>query len=492
MKLYNILHYLNNRVQILTSHNLNPNKETNDKAMTKQTRIRLTYEEKLNIIKLWVDRNCPTYNNFSPLVLSNLHIQLKESSFYKIISEKERIESLNPSQLRRHADSKMSVIEDSLESFILDAETKQLPINYDIIQIHARQLTKGKFNKEISLSNTFINSFLKRNKLKKVKIYGDALSLSIKDYEEELSELRLQLNRYNLCDIYNYDETALFFQLLNSYSIGSNSFRGFPKNKNRITVGICLNADGSHILPPLIVNKSKKPHCFGNFNPNSISYYYNNKKAWVTKFIFQDFLKVLGAEVKKDIVLVVDNCSAHTTAGLTIPDNILLLFLPPKTTSITQPLDLGIIKTLKTFYRKQVIYNYYIQYKEKGAWTLINTKEAILEAKLALEQLKETTIFNCWKKSTLIKDILVEENINPDNCEENKDNNEYNNNLLIKVMAELNISPTVEEDLEKAEELIMSGMAINDEEDKFLEALNEDVDYEEEDPNFLYQAIILI
>ena len=59
-------------------------------------------------------------------------------------------------------------------------------------------------------------------------------------------------------------------------------------------------------------------------------------------------------------------------------------------------------------------------------------------------------------------------------------------------MGELSISPTLDEDLENAEELIMSGMAIDDEEDQFLEALNEEVTYEEEDAKSLYQAIILI
>ena len=86
----------------------------------------------------------------------------------------------------------------------------------------------------------------------------------------------------------------------------------------------------------------------------------------MTKSIFQDFLKVLGAEVKKDIVLIVDTYSPHTTTGLVIPYNILLLHLPLETTSITQPLDTGIIKTFKTFNKKQVIYNYHIQYIEKG------------------------------------------------------------------------------------------------------------------------------
>lgn len=52
--------------------------------------------------------------------------------------------------------------------------------------------------------------------------------------------------------------------------------------------------------------------------------------------------------VNRKIVLVVDNCPAHPVVELT---NIELVFLPPNTTSHTQPMDSGIIKNLKYHYR---------------------------------------------------------------------------------------------------------------------------------------------
>lgn len=50
------------------------------------------------------------------------------------------------------------------------------------------------------------------------------------------------------------------------------------------------------------------------------------------------------------IILMVDNCTAHCKMTL---NNIKLVFLPPNTTSVLQPMDQGVIKCLKGYYRKK-------------------------------------------------------------------------------------------------------------------------------------------
>ena len=53
------------------------------------------------------------------------------------------------------------------------------------------------------------------------------------------------------------------------------------------------------------------------------------------------------------ILLLVDNCMAHSKVSTL--KNIQLEFLPPNTTSLIQPMDQGIIKNLKIFYRKEIV-----------------------------------------------------------------------------------------------------------------------------------------
>jgi len=51
--------------------------------------------------------------------------------------------------------------------------------------------------------------------------------------------------------------------------------------------------------------------------------------------------------------MFIDNCTSHPQFHKL--SNIKFVFLPPNTTSVTQPLDAGIINTFKGYYRKQII-----------------------------------------------------------------------------------------------------------------------------------------
>lgn len=56
---------------------------------------------------------------------------------------------------------------------------------------------------------------------------------------------------------------------------------------------------------------------------------------------------------KRNILLIVDNCTAHVTVnGLT---NTKVIFLPPNCTSKLQPADPGIIQNLKVRYRQTMV-----------------------------------------------------------------------------------------------------------------------------------------
>ncbi|CAD6216098.1 GSCOCG00011289001-RA-CDS, partial [Cotesia congregata] len=69
-----------------------------------------------------------------------------------------------------------------------------------------------------------------------------------------------------------------------------------------------------------------------------------------------NWLRSWDAELKvyqRKILLIVDNCPAHCKV-----DNlkfIKLVFLPPNVTSVLQPMDQGVIKSLKTHYRKLLV-----------------------------------------------------------------------------------------------------------------------------------------
>ena len=55
----------------------------------------------------------------------------------------------------------------------------------------------------------------------------------------------------------------------------------------------------------------------------------------------------------RQIALIIDNCPAHP--DITDLEMINLIFLPPNTTSKTQPMDQGVIRALKAHYRAKLV-----------------------------------------------------------------------------------------------------------------------------------------
>ena len=55
----------------------------------------------------------------------------------------------------------------------------------------------------------------------------------------------------------------------------------------------------------------------------------------------------------KSVALVINNCPAHPHIGNW--KSVKLLFLSPNTTSTTQPMDQGVIRSLKAKYRKNMV-----------------------------------------------------------------------------------------------------------------------------------------
>ena len=87
----------------------------------------------------------------------------------------------------------------------------------------------------------------------------------------------------------------------------------------------------------------------------------SNKKAWMTAELFRTwFTENFIPEVKRfcrrkkiefNILLLVDNCTGHPDLNGTNP-NIRIEFLPANTTSLIQPMDQGVIATLKALYKR--------------------------------------------------------------------------------------------------------------------------------------------
>ncbi len=63
--------------------------------------------------------------------------------------------------------------------------------------------------------------------------------------EAELHELRELTRRYNACNTYNMDETALFWKATPGQTLSTRASPGVKMEKARVTLAVCGHADGS-------------------------------------------------------------------------------------------------------------------------------------------------------------------------------------------------------------------------------------------------------
>ena len=221
------------------------------------------------------------------------------------------------------------------------------------------------------------------------------------------------LSRYSLQDIFNADEFGLFYQCLpnKSLHLKNEKCTGGKHSKVRLTGMAAGNVKGER-LPMFVIGKAKTPRCFKGVKSIPCRYHRAQPKSWMSSELFEEWIKEIDRTFsvqKRKVALIIDNCPAHPNVQNL--NWVELIFLPPNTTSITQPMDQGVIRSLKAKYRSLAVKKQ-IAALEKGKEML---KFSILTAMFMLTKawnsIPDQTFINCFKKSG-ISDETVERAIN--------------------------------------------------------------------------------
>src|SRR5947209_4986674 len=111
----------------------------------------------------------------------------------------------------------------------------------------------------------WLDRFKKRHSIKQHTRHGEAGSV-LESTEEDIKALRAIAGEYPEGDIYNMDETGLFWKMMPSRGLSSQSLPGLKKDKTRITLAFCVNATGSDRFPVWIIGKAKTPRALRGVN----------------------------------------------------------------------------------------------------------------------------------------------------------------------------------------------------------------------------------
>ena len=135
-----------------------------------------------------------------------------------------------------------------------------------------------------------------------------------------------------------YEYCLCICRLKPDRTLATKRLAGRKVNKERLSVALCANADGSHKLKPLIIGKFKRPRCFKNIRIQTMPMTYrNNAKAWMITLLFQEWVQEFDRQAGlkhqgQRVLLLLNNCSSHKLTGLNLRYTD-VHFLPPNTTS---------------------------------------------------------------------------------------------------------------------------------------------------------------
>lgn len=307
-------------------------------------------------------------------------------------------------------------MENKLHSWFVSLRNRHVPVSSEFLatkakQLYAKYYGDGNFN----ASRGWISNFRKRYGIRRLKICGEKLSSDTTAVEPFIKELDQTIKSLNLqpSQIYNADESALFWKLLPDSTLVSSTESTAPgrkTSKERLTFLASCNSDGSHKLKLLVIGKSKNPRAFKNAElPVD---YKATAKAWMTSPVFKQWFdqcfvpqvrKFLRAQnLPETALLLIDNASSHCSAQELVSDDgkIITKFLPPNTTAIIQPMDQNAIRMTKLFYRKSLLTGVLTNEEKDVVKCLknLNLRHAVCLLHSAWEKVPASSLEKCWKK----------------------------------------------------------------------------------------------
>lgn len=278
------------------------------------------------------------------------------------------------------------------------------------------------FHKEMKLTNSseystgWLKRFKQRHGIRQLRICGERGSADEEAAEQFVEDFNHLISEENLTpdQIYNADETSLFWRYVPRKTLvtaDEGTPRGLKDSKERLTVLACANAPGTHKCKLMVIGKSAKPRAFKGIKTFPVIYK-ANKRAWITQAITTDWFAdhfvpdarahctSIGLPEDAKIILIMDNCTAHPPGDVLMKDNVRVLFLPPNCTSLLQPMDQGVLLSMKCRYKSDFLTKM-LSFVNDGKTTSdfvkhFNIRDALWSVAKAWDSVSENTLRHAW------------------------------------------------------------------------------------------------
>lgn len=321
-------------------------------------------------------------------------INAKEAVLAKKVSG-----DLQPKRFRLRKASYPNV-EEALLMWLRDARSRNIPVNGLLLRKRAEQLAVVLNQEQFQCSEGWLSRFKSRHAIAFKCLSGESASVDDTVVADWIADvLPAHLEGYAPRDVFNADESGIFYKLKpgKTFCFGDDTCHGGKKSKERISVLFCCNMDGSEKEKLLVIGKSRRPRCMRNMHVPVD--WHSNKSAWMTKDIFNKWLLDFDSKMvkqKRNVILFLDNCSSHMQLpGLHATK---VAYFPPNTTSKAQPIDQGIVHSVKSRYRSRLAERLLFDMQQKRD-SVIDLKFAVQVLSTVWAQIQPGIVKNCFRKA---------------------------------------------------------------------------------------------
>jgi hypothetical protein len=147
-----------------------------------------------------------------------------------------------------------TAIDNAVWGWFLEARTKNIPVSGKLIQEKALCISMSLGVDDFVASNGWLYKWMQRRNVHQSCLSGDRGEVSKETVDDWVKRLPILTEGYRPEDIYNADETGLYFRALPSKSmvVNGHDTAGVKIAKDRITVLLCASATGDKLKPLVI------------------------------------------------------------------------------------------------------------------------------------------------------------------------------------------------------------------------------------------------
>ncbi|XP_043251114.1 jerky protein homolog-like [Colletes gigas] len=256
-----------------------------------------------------------------------------------------------------------------LHAWLVERKALGKPITDPLLQEQARHVA-GQFveGNEFEASNEWLAKFKNRYYIH-VDETQDEKGTVVDEFAASFAR-KIVGGDIQCDDLYNMAETGLMWKAIPTEMLGYNNeinIEGEQLKKDRVTIGLCANATGTHKLRPLLIHKFDDLSALHNAENPLAVLFKTQKSIYINQSIFKDWYenhfkpvvrkRQSESGTSRTVVLLLDSCWWYKIdpSEQLDDDYFKILFLPPNTTSILQPINQGVVAKTKMSFRHKLL-----------------------------------------------------------------------------------------------------------------------------------------